>query len=130
MLFRSMAGSGRTHVVAFTRFSREGDLVQPLIVHCGVAADREQLLVDELADLGHAREVVRGGLVELDHQDELGRLLALVEVDLVRLLAQEVGIAIADERPVGEVHACGASAKALDAEELKGAHRGKEHRAG
>lgn len=102
-----MEGEVWTNVISLSRFPCERHLVKSLVVRGRVAPRREQLLIDELAELGHGGEVVRRRLVELDHQDELGRLLALVEVDLVRLLAQEVGVAVTDERPVGEVDAWG-----------------------
>lgn len=98
--------NSQTHVVALPRLPRKRDLVEPLVVHSWVGGRRKELRLQELLELRDRRKVVSCRLVKLDHEDQLRRLLTLVEVDLMRLLAQHVGIAIADEGPVGEIDAC------------------------
>jgi hypothetical protein len=66
---------------------------------------REQHLLQPLRELWHLLQVEARCLVQLDLENQLGRFRALVEVDLVGLFAEEVGIAVPDEGPIGEIDA-------------------------
>jgi len=59
------------------------------------------LLGEESGERWNSGEVVGCRLMELDHEDQFGSFLTLVEIDLMRFLAKHVGVSVADEGPVG-----------------------------
>lgn len=108
---------GTTHVIPLPRFSRQGNLIQPLILRLGSQRRSIEPLIEVRLQLRYLGEVVDGRLVQLDHEDEVGRFLSFLEVDLVRFVAQHVGVAVSDEGPVGEVDTCASSGVSIDAAE-------------